>query len=125
MAAPSSTTWARKPKKARRRVVGVRQRLGVDGQRRQPIQQDGLAELLLGREVAVERAHAHTGLLGDQVDRDLDPLDREDVLGGFEDAGPVALGVGPLRPRVGAGRPSSHPASNFRSWSHKNLSSPG
>ena len=87
-----------------RRVVGVRQRLGVDGQRRQPIEQDGLAELLLGREVAVERPHAHARLLGDQVDRDLDPLDREDVLGGFEDAGPVALGVGPQRARAGGGR---------------------
>ena len=104
LAAPSSTTWVEEAEEGRRRVVGVGQRLGVDGQRRQPIEQDGLAELLLGREVAVERPHAHAGLLGDQVDRDLDPLDGEDVLGGLEDAGPVALGVGPQRARRDGGR---------------------
>ena len=88
----------------RLRIVGIRQRLGIHREGQQAIHQDGFAELLLGRKVAIERAHSHAGLLGDQVDRDLDPFDGENVLGGFENPGPVALGIGPLRARAGAGR---------------------
>ena len=112
LAAPSSTTCVQEVEEGGLRVVGVRQRPRVDRQRGQPIEQDGLAELLLGREVAVERAHADPGLLGDQVDRDLNPLDGEDVLGGFENAGPVALRVGPQRACAAPAGPS-HPASSF------------
>ena len=121
LAAPSSTTWVRKPKNAAAGSSASAKARASSGQRRQPLQQDGLAELLLGREVAVERAHPDAGLLGDQVDGDLDPLDGEDGLGGFEDAGPVALGVGPQRARAPAAAASSHPASTFEVGSTKSL----
>ena len=74
---------------------------GVVGQFDQPLEEDGLAQRLLGREVAVERPDADARLLGDHVDRHLDALGREDQFGRLEDAGPVALGVGPERPRRG------------------------
>ncbi len=107
-----------------RRVVGVRQRLCIDGERGEPVEQDGLAELLLGREVAVERPHPHTGLLGDEVDGDLDPLEREDGLGGLQNAVPVALGVGSQRACAGVGRLVT-PRLYLWLRAHRNLSSPG
>ena len=87
----------------RRGVLGVGLGAGVLGEVAQAIEQDGLAELLLGREVAVERAHADAGLLGDDVDGGLDALGGEDHLGRIEDAGPVAdcvraAGGAPRRP---------------------------
>ena len=92
----------------RRRVLRVGQRLGIESQRRQPLEEDGLAELLLGREVAVERPDAHAGLLGDDVDGRLDPLGREDDLGRLEDAGAVPLRVGAQRTfRYAARAPAS------------------
>ena len=84
-----------KVKERRRRVLGVLQRPCIVGEHGQAVEQDGLAELLLGREVAIERPHANTRLLHDQVDGDLYPLEREEVLGGVENASPIALGVGP------------------------------
>ena len=105
------------------RVVGLGQRPGVEGERREPLEQDGLAELLLGGEMPVERPHAHPGLLGDGVDGDLYPLGREQHLCRLEDAGPVALGVGPQRARrVGAGCVA--PRRRLRRGSHENLSLP-
>ena len=52
--------------------------------------QNGFEQLLLGGEMAVQRAHADPGLLGDDIDRHRDPLGGEDRLGGLEDPGAVA-----------------------------------
>src|SRR6185312_2127393 len=70
---------------------------GVLGEEAQTIEEDRLAQLLLRREVAVERAHAHAGLLGDHVDGCLDALGSEDHLGRLEDAAPVPQRVSPQR----------------------------
>ena len=73
----------------RRISLGAR----VGRQSSEAVEEDGLTQLLLCRKVAIQRADADARLLGDQIDRHLDPLGREDDLRRLEDAGSVALGV--------------------------------
>jgi hypothetical protein len=55
----------------------------------------GLDQVVAGGEVAVERADAHAGAAGDVVERRLGAPLGEGLVSGFEQAGPVAQGVGP------------------------------
>ena len=81
-------------------VVGLDPGAGIVGDAVDTADEDGLEQLLLGREVAVQRAHPHPGLLGDEVDRDRDALGGEHRLRRLEEPGPVALGVRPERARL-------------------------
>ena len=113
----SSAMWFKKPKNAAPGSAASAWASGVLGQTGQALEEDGLAELLLGREVAVEGPDAHAGLVGDGVDRHLDSLGGEHDLGRIEDPGAVALGVGPH----GARRVAGVTASRYRRlWAHRN-----
>ena len=105
----------------RSRVVGISQVPGVGRQGDQTLGEDRLAQSLFGREVPVEGPDADARLLGDHVDGHLDALGREDQLGRLEDAGPVALGVGPERTRRGGAASASRPRAPD---AHRNLSLP-
>ena len=56
-------------------------------------------ELLLVREAAVGGPDPDAGVAGDLVQADRQPLAREELAGGLEQAGAVALGVGAERAR--------------------------
>ena len=113
----SSAMWFEEAEERGARIGGVGLGSGVLGQAGQALEEDGLAELLLGREVAVEGPDAHAGLLGDRVDRHLDPLGGEHHLGRLEDAGAVALR---RRPAWGARHGGGVTASRYRRlWAHR------
>ena len=66
--------------------------------RADPVLDDRPVQILLGREVPVDRARADAGAPGDLVDRHREPLGGEGVVGDLEHAGAVARRVRAQRP---------------------------
>ena len=109
-------------------VVGVRQRPGIaPSSARQPIEQDRLAELLLGGEMAARACpRPHRPSQRSRSTGDLDPLEERRRSRRPPGCGPDCAGRRPAGGRGGRGRPARHsPPSSFSiSGPTKNLSSP-
>ena len=70
--------------------------IGGLGEAHEALVGERLEQVLLGREVAVDRADAHPGVARDLVDLRVEPLLGEQLARGHEHLGAVAPGVGAL-----------------------------
>src|SRR5580698_841958 len=80
-------------------IVRVRVGLGSFGQVRESMYDDGFDERFLRREVSVQGPDPDACPFGNDVNRYRDAFDREDLLGGLENARPISEGVGSHRSR--------------------------